>query len=294
MEGLPEDRARIEEIDAELLHLLNRRARIVAGLHARKTEAGRPIYDAARTDAILDRLVRLNEGPLREEQVRELFTFLLQHFALEHRPPPPAVAGIGVPGPPLLVGAPEPAAPLPSAAARLRRHGIGFLRVDAARAAEAREVCTAHGLELVVAVATEAEARKAATVADIVEAPPAVAARGGCGPAVLLAPGTPADAEAARAAGATTVLVRGPAGGDDRWIAPLGGAALALADVRPLGNDPHGRRAALLGALAAGAHGALLAIGADEDDEELADLAYRAGRLCLALRAWPGATGDPA
>jgi chorismate mutase len=246
MKGLPEDRARIEEIDGEMLHLLNRRARIVAALHARKTAAGTPIYDAERTDAIVERLVDLNEGPLRGEQVRELFTFLLQHFALEHRPPAPPTT----PVPPILVGTPADGAPLGPVARRIRRQGFDFLRVDAAAADEARPLCRELGLGLVIGDVVEAHA------------------------------GAPA-----------TVLVLGSAT-DLGWIAQGGDAALGVADLRPSAGDPDARRAALLGSLAAGAHGALISIAADEDDEALADLAYRARRLCLALRAWPGATGD--
>jgi chorismate mutase len=111
--GLGGARAEIEGIDADLLRLLNRRAAIVSKLHARKAKAKEPFYDPARTDAILDRLLRLNKGPLREEQVLALFTFLLHHFALGHRPGRP-------PDPPIFLAEVAPG----TGKAILRRHGI--------------------------------------------------------------------------------------------------------------------------------------------------------------------------
>jgi len=120
--GIAPARKAIERIDAGLLRLLNRRAKLVAAVHARKTRAGTPIYDAARTDAILDRLVRLNRGPLREEQVLALFGFLLHHFALGHRPGRP-------PDPPLLLAELAPGADR----ALLRRHGLTPFRKSLAK-----------------------------------------------------------------------------------------------------------------------------------------------------------------
>ncbi|HEX5138368.1 MAG TPA: chorismate mutase [Planctomycetota bacterium] len=120
--GIANARKAIERIDAGLLRLLNRRAALVAAVHARKTRAGTPIYDPLRTDAILDRLVRLNRGPLREEQVLALFSFLLHHFALGHRPGRP-------PAPPLFLAELAPGAD----PALLRRHGLTPFRKSLAR-----------------------------------------------------------------------------------------------------------------------------------------------------------------
>lgn len=290
MEGLTEARGKIERIDARLLTLLNLRARIVAGLHARKAEAGRPAYDALRTDQILDRLLRLNRGPLRDEQVLELFTFLLQHFALEHRP----ARGAQDAGAPVVIADPVRPDALEPLAQRMRRHGIRHLRVDAAAA---RRLDARHGLRLVVPAAAPAEVRAVADLADVVEAagePDAAmaAALAGCGRPVLLCGGTPAAVARLRDAGVRDVLASGSVGGegtDFRGIAALAGVAGALADLRGLARSADLRRAALLGALAAGARGAIVALHVDEDDEALADLLYRSVRLCHALRAWPGA-----
>jgi chorismate mutase len=175
--GLGGARAEIGRIDAGLLRLLNRRAAIVRKLHARKAREGSPFYDAPRTDAILDRLLRLNKGPLRDGQVLALFTFLLHHFALGHRPGPP-------PEPPLFL-----AEIMPGTDPRiLRRHGIRRLR-------------------------------KGRPPKDLVDA-----------------------------------------------------------------RDPATRAVRVLSGLLTGARGAVLRITAEDDDEALADLCYRAKLLCLALR----------
>jgi len=286
MEGLREAREKIERIDARLLALLNLRARIVAGLHARKAETRRPAYDAARTDAILDRLLRLNRGPLRDEQVRELFSFLLQHFALEHRPAGRAEA----PAAPLVIADPGCPPALEPVVLRMRRHGIGYVRLEAA---DARRAGAARGLKLVVPAATPDVVGPVAEIADVVEAQGGLdeamlAALAGCGRPVLLPQGTLAAAAALRGAGASEVIVSGDAT-DFRWVPPLAGVARALADVRNLAHDAGLRRAVVLGALAAGAAGAIVALRDDEDDEALADLLYRSVRLGLALRSWPGA-----
>jgi chorismate mutase len=175
--GLGGARAGIDRIDATLLRLLNRRASIVAAVHARKARRGEAVYDRARTDAILGRLLRLNKGPLRDEQVIGLFTFLLHHFALGHRPE-------GPPEPPLFVAELAPGAD----PAILRRHGIGRFR--------------------------RGRRRK-----DLVDA-----------------------------------------------------------------RDPATRRAKVLLGILEGARGAILRLSADEDDEALAALCYRAKLLGLALR----------
>jgi chorismate mutase len=124
-------RAEIEGIDADLLRLLNRRAAIVTKLHARKAKAKEPFYDALRTDAILDRLLRLNRGPLRDEQVLALFTFLLHHFALGHRPGRP-------PDPPIFLAELAPGADK----AILRRHGIRKLGRRSKGLVDARDPAT--------------------------------------------------------------------------------------------------------------------------------------------------------
>lgn len=265
-DGLEEARARIGRIDASLLRLLNQRASVVEALHERKVKRGERVYDTARSDAILDRLLRLNKGPLRDEQVREIFTFLLHHFALEHRP------GGRPPEPPLFFAGPDAPAGaerLLRTALTLRRHGLRYLRLPAPAEASdlgsARQLCDEHGLRLVLPAADDVAA--VAALADVVEAAPGLRGLAACGRAILLAGGTERDAEALRRAGAREVFVSGHAPG------ALAGPC-----------EPE----ALVAALAAGAPGGLLVLKEDADEEALADLCHRATRIRLALRPWRG------
>ena len=78
-------RQRIDVIDAQLLALLNARAAVVSDIYSLKQQHGAPRFNKARTDAILERLVQANRGPLTAEDVRGLFTPLLSFFVERFR-----------------------------------------------------------------------------------------------------------------------------------------------------------------------------------------------------------------
>jgi chorismate mutase/prephenate dehydratase len=71
--GLAEWRAKIDDIDRQLLDLLNRRAALALDVGQAKREAGAPVHAPEREHAILDRLVRLNEGPLPADAIRAIW-----------------------------------------------------------------------------------------------------------------------------------------------------------------------------------------------------------------------------
>jgi len=71
--GLAEWRARIDDLDRQLLDLLNQRARIALQVGHAKRESGLPVHDPEREQEILDGLLRLNPGPLPPEAVRALW-----------------------------------------------------------------------------------------------------------------------------------------------------------------------------------------------------------------------------
>ena len=71
--GLAEWRARIDEIDRQLLGLLNQRAALALDVGQAKRDAGAPVHAPEREHAILDRLLRLNEGSLPAEAVRAIW-----------------------------------------------------------------------------------------------------------------------------------------------------------------------------------------------------------------------------
>ena len=71
--SIEEWRAQVDEVDAELLRLLNRRASLAAQIGALKRHAGLPLYDAVRERDVLARACRDNRGPLGERAVVEIF-----------------------------------------------------------------------------------------------------------------------------------------------------------------------------------------------------------------------------
>jgi 3-deoxy-7-phosphoheptulonate synthase/chorismate mutase len=78
-------RQRIDAIDVQVLALLNARATVVSDIYALKEKHGAPRFNRARTDAILERLVSVNQGPLKPREVRDLFTPLLSFFVERFR-----------------------------------------------------------------------------------------------------------------------------------------------------------------------------------------------------------------
>jgi chorismate mutase len=78
-------RQRIDAIDVQMLALLNARAAVVTDIYTLKERHGAPRFNRARTDAILERLVSENRGPLSAHDVRDLFTPLLSFFVERFR-----------------------------------------------------------------------------------------------------------------------------------------------------------------------------------------------------------------
>jgi len=66
-------RQQIDAIDAEMLRFLNERADLALCLRQIKVQQGCPIYDPDRETAILQRLERLNKGPLDVDAIRNIF-----------------------------------------------------------------------------------------------------------------------------------------------------------------------------------------------------------------------------
>jgi len=66
-------RKEIDDIDAELLRLLNMRARLALKVGALKQAADLPCRDPERERYVLQRLQQINDGPLDERAVGKLF-----------------------------------------------------------------------------------------------------------------------------------------------------------------------------------------------------------------------------
>ena len=79
-ERVRELRARIDEVDRELIRALNERARIVQEIMAIKVEAGAPVYDPKREEEILRKVVEMNTGPIYDSSMREIFEMILHRI----------------------------------------------------------------------------------------------------------------------------------------------------------------------------------------------------------------------
>ena len=66
-------RNRIDELDAELLELLNERAKCVMEIGAIKQKEQTEVVVPQREKELLDRLTLLNEGPMTERMIHHLF-----------------------------------------------------------------------------------------------------------------------------------------------------------------------------------------------------------------------------
>ena len=71
-------RKEIDQIDAELLQLLNMRARLAMKVGALKQAAHLPFCDPERERTVLQRLQELNSGPLDERAVGKVFRRIIR------------------------------------------------------------------------------------------------------------------------------------------------------------------------------------------------------------------------
>ena len=71
-------RKEIDEVDAELLRLLNMRARLAIKVGSLKRAAGLPLRDLDRERFVLSRLREANNGPLDEQAVIRLFRRIIR------------------------------------------------------------------------------------------------------------------------------------------------------------------------------------------------------------------------
>ena len=73
MDRIKEIRKAIDLIDADLLKLLNNRARLAIELGELKNDLGLAIYDPTREREIIEMMLSKNEGPLDDKAVIGLF-----------------------------------------------------------------------------------------------------------------------------------------------------------------------------------------------------------------------------
>ncbi|MCS6817448.1 MAG: chorismate mutase [Blastocatellia bacterium] len=70
-------RRMIDEIDAQLVELLNRRSRCVIEIGRLKRAHNLPLYSPEREREVLERVRYLNRGPLDDEALQRLFEHII-------------------------------------------------------------------------------------------------------------------------------------------------------------------------------------------------------------------------
>jgi len=70
-------RKRIDELDEQLVKLLNERSRCAAEVGQLKRSAGLPLYQPEREREILERVQKVNGGPLGNDALKRLFERIL-------------------------------------------------------------------------------------------------------------------------------------------------------------------------------------------------------------------------
>ena len=71
--SLAEHRKSIDQIDAQIVRLLNERTQHVLQIGEIKMKAGEEIYAPHRERAVLDRICKLNSGPITDESLRSIY-----------------------------------------------------------------------------------------------------------------------------------------------------------------------------------------------------------------------------
>ena len=79
-EKVRELRARVDEVDRELIEALSERARIVQEIMTLKAGAGAPVYDPRREEEILRSVVERNPGPIYDSSMRDIFELILHRI----------------------------------------------------------------------------------------------------------------------------------------------------------------------------------------------------------------------
>jgi chorismate mutase len=74
---LEEYRTQIDELDAHIVALLNRRAMLVRKVGRIKLRAGLPIIDLAREEVVLRRIMNANSGALDDQGLARVYREIL-------------------------------------------------------------------------------------------------------------------------------------------------------------------------------------------------------------------------
>jgi chorismate mutase len=77
---LKESRAKIDDLDRQLVELLNRRTRIVEEIGRTKEASGLPIYEPNREEDVFRNVFSHNQGPLSTEALRGIYERIIDEM----------------------------------------------------------------------------------------------------------------------------------------------------------------------------------------------------------------------
>jgi chorismate mutase len=75
---IAEHRGKIDEIDCRIVELLNDRARLALKIRDLKPAASMSLYDPKREEEIFANLAACSQGPLFDDNLREIYGTILQ------------------------------------------------------------------------------------------------------------------------------------------------------------------------------------------------------------------------
>ncbi|MDR0888953.1 MAG: chorismate mutase [Coriobacteriales bacterium] len=78
LESIEEHRAKIDEIDAELVGLFNERAKEALAIRALKPDAKMGLYDPKREEEIFEKVSTINNGPMYNDDLRAIYETILR------------------------------------------------------------------------------------------------------------------------------------------------------------------------------------------------------------------------
>lgn len=70
-------RKKIDELDEQIVHLLNRRAAAAVEIGKLKQVGGSPIYEPNREQAVFEHVRQVNPGPLTAAQLQDIYDRLM-------------------------------------------------------------------------------------------------------------------------------------------------------------------------------------------------------------------------
>ena len=84
--NLQQLRKAIDHLDAQIIRLLNRRTEHVLQIGKLKQKGGREVYSPQREQAILERICRLNKGPLSPDAIRAVYREIMSTALAVEKP----------------------------------------------------------------------------------------------------------------------------------------------------------------------------------------------------------------